>query len=305
MAEERWQTFAPLPARAMADEALSALDLRVLAALAAHDRFGANGIGCYASHPRLAGLVNCHLKSLSRSLRVLAELGYIEASQHPLNKRLRVYRVVYLPSDKAVMKGGIGNEPVTDTDPIGNQPVPENGPNGPIGNQHFQESEQLQEDAGVNILGEALSIASETVKDNSVETALLRTNRNKPERPESDGQYLGRLQTWLKQHSPRILTEPELEAATEHRDECQRIEDESEASDGGIGGWAQRLGEELDGIIEAGTDDWWEEEPFSPDNRTVRNCGEPRSFAVVLPCGAVRRLGVRTQMRGNSGVRAA
>ena len=238
MGKDKWQTFAPLPARAMADEALAALDIRVLACLAAHDRFGANGIGCYASHLRLSGLVKCHLKSLSRSLRVLAELGYIEASQHPLNKRLRVYRVVYNSDDNAVMKGGIGNEPVTDTDPIGNQPVPEDGP---IGNQHFQESEQLQEDAGVNILGEAYKISGETVKDSSVETALLRTKRNESERQYSDGQYLGKVQTWLRQHSPRILTEPELEAATERRDECQRIEDESEASDGGTGGWAQRL----------------------------------------------------------------
>jgi len=248
MADEKWQTFAPLPARAMADEALSALDLRVLAALAAHDRFGANGIGCYASHLRLSGLVKCHLKSLSRSLRVLAELGYIEASQHPMNKRLRVYRVVYLPSDKAVMKGGIGNEPVTDTDPIGNQPVPENGP---IGNQHFQESEQLQEDAGVNILGEALSISGETVKNSSVETAP-RTNGAEPERQYSDGQFLGKVQTWLKQHSPHLLNDDELAEITKARDECLRIvdEDENQGSQGGIGGWAQRLAEDLGGVIE-------------------------------------------------------
>ena len=67
MGKDKWQTFAPLPARAMADEALAALDIRVLACLAAHDRFGANGIGCYASHLRLSGLVKCHLKSLACS----------------------------------------------------------------------------------------------------------------------------------------------------------------------------------------------------------------------------------------------
>jgi hypothetical protein len=134
-----------------------------------HDRFGANGIGCYASHLRLAGLVRCHLKSLSRSLRVLAELGYIETSQHPLNKRLRVYQVVYLADDLAVLKGTLGNETVTNETPIGNQLVAENGP---IGNQHFQESEQLQEDAGVNILGEAYKISRETVKDSSPEGVL-------------------------------------------------------------------------------------------------------------------------------------
>ena len=108
----------------MADENLTALDMRVLMALAVHDRFGANGIGCFASHPRLAGLVGCHPKSLSRSLRVLAELSYIEGNPHPMNKRLRVYRVVYTAEDSAIMKGKIGNEPVTDGDPKGNETAP-------------------------------------------------------------------------------------------------------------------------------------------------------------------------------------
>ena len=162
-------TFAPVPARAMADEALSALDLRLLTALAAHDRFGANGIGCYAAHPRLAGLVKCHLKSLSRSLRVLAELGYIEGSQHQLNKRLRVYRVIYTEADLAVMKGGLGNNTVPDETPIGNELVAEDAP---IGNRDFQEPKRYHGDAGVNILGEAYKISRETVKDNSPEGVL-------------------------------------------------------------------------------------------------------------------------------------
>ncbi len=250
MADKKWQTFAPLPARVIADDALAALDIRVLACLAAHDRFGANGIGCYASHLRLAGLVRCHLKSLSRSLRVLADLGYIEASQHPLNKRLRVYRVIYLAADLAVMKSRIGNESVTEEDPIGNQ--------------HFQESAQYQSDADLNILGEALSKAGKAVKINSPEGAspygaaedLPRTNGTEPTRQDSDGQFLGRVQTWLMQHSPHLLNDAELAKITEARDECQRIVDEDEGSQGGIGGWAQRLAIELDGFIENGTDQW-------------------------------------------------
>jgi hypothetical protein len=161
-------TFAPLPARAMADEALSALDLRVLAALTAHDRFGANGIGCYASHSRLAGLVKCHLKSMSRSLRVLAEGGYIDAVPFALNKRQRVYRVLYTAADLAVMSSRIGNDTVTNETPIGNQPVTVEGP---IGNQHFQEVEQYHIDAEDNILGEAYKISRETVENNSPEGA--------------------------------------------------------------------------------------------------------------------------------------
>jgi hypothetical protein len=153
----------------MADEALAALDLRVLACLAAHDRFGANGIGCYASHPRLAGLVKCHLKSLSRSLRLLAEHGYINAAPHPLNKRLRVYCVVYSEADRATMKGGIGNGAVTDVDSIGNETVTEYEA---IGNQDFQEPEQYQRDTGLNILGETYKTSRETVENSSAEAVL-------------------------------------------------------------------------------------------------------------------------------------
>jgi DNA-binding MarR family transcriptional regulator len=162
-------TFAPVPARAMPDDTLTALDLRVLMVLAAHDRFGANGIGCYASHPRLAGLVKCHLKSLSRCLRVLAEGGYVEAAPHPLNRRLRVYRVIYTEADRAVIANRIGNESVTDRDAIGNELAPETGA---IGNRDFQEAEEYQGDAGLNILGEAYKISRETVEDSSAEAVL-------------------------------------------------------------------------------------------------------------------------------------
>lgn len=129
--------YAPLPARAIGDEKLTALDLRVLAALAAHDRLGANGIGCYASHPRLAALVGCHEKSLSRSLGTLAGSKYIEPGRHPLNARLRVYKVVYTDFDKAYLarpigneaatssRGSIGNKAATQSPPIGNQLAPQ------------------------------------------------------------------------------------------------------------------------------------------------------------------------------------
>jgi DNA-binding MarR family transcriptional regulator len=81
--------FAAIPARAMGDERLSALDLRVLMAIAIHDRLTANGTGCFAGNGRLASLVGCHLKSLSRSLRSLAEAGYITGRDNPLNRRTR------------------------------------------------------------------------------------------------------------------------------------------------------------------------------------------------------------------------
>ena len=72
--------YSPVPARAMGDLTLSAADLRVLMAVASHDRFGSNGVGCYASHARLASILSLHEKTVARSLGRLRERGYISAS---------------------------------------------------------------------------------------------------------------------------------------------------------------------------------------------------------------------------------
>ena len=59
-------------------------------------------MGC---HRRLATFIGCDYARLSSNLTDLASWGYIERSVHPLNKRLRVYKVLYTPEDAAVMKG--------------------------------------------------------------------------------------------------------------------------------------------------------------------------------------------------------
>jgi hypothetical protein len=145
------QHYAPIPARAMADTGLSAENFRVLACICSHDRFGKNGRGCEASHPRIAALARCHLKSLSRSLTRLAELGYITTKPHPLNKRVRVYSVVYDAADREIMRTRMGNETATYDDDMGSNPVTEPAPIGnksaPIGNNVFGEVEQSQGDA--------------------------------------------------------------------------------------------------------------------------------------------------------------
>ncbi|AMN54164.1 hypothetical protein ACP90_18990 [Labrenzia sp. CP4] len=141
--------------------------------IASHDRLGANKTGCYASHKRLSGLVQCHLKSLSRSLRTLGESGYIEGRPHPLNKKLRVYSVLYTPADREILgskKAEIGNEAVTQYDEIGNEIATNDNP---IGNRDFCEPEQYQEVAEVNILCEAYNISCETVGIHSAETAPI------------------------------------------------------------------------------------------------------------------------------------
>lgn len=154
--------YAALPARTIGDERLSALDLRVLMVIAVHDRLGANGVGCYASHPRLATLVRCHLKSLSRSLRMLGLCGYIEAKQHPLNKRLRVYQVIYHSEDSEYLKTAtisIGNEPATDAPSIGNH--------------DFRNIEHDQGLAEANILGETSNTSCEASLIHPEESAPL------------------------------------------------------------------------------------------------------------------------------------
>ncbi|ESX24433.1 hypothetical protein X767_11975 [Mesorhizobium sp. LSJC264A00] len=159
----------------MADQRLTSLDLRVMMAISIHDRMSTNGIGCTAGHGRLAGLVGCHLKSLSRSIRTLAECGYIGGRANPLNPKSRCYFVIYSEMDEAILKTvkgnqhvTTGNQPVTSTARMGNRPVPQNDP---IGNQLSENAEQLQGDGLYNILGEALIDPVETVIIDPVETA--------------------------------------------------------------------------------------------------------------------------------------
>jgi len=97
--------FAPVPARAFGDEKLTKLHLRVLGVIAMHDRMSGNrnkGQGCLAGNVRLAAMCGCNLTNLSTALTELSE--YIEREPHPLNKKLRVYRVLYNDEDEAFIK---------------------------------------------------------------------------------------------------------------------------------------------------------------------------------------------------------
>lgn len=176
MAKASKPTFSPDPARFIMDQNLSALDIRVLAAIAIHDRFSANGVGCTAGHGRLAAMVGCHLKSLSRSIRTLAERGYIGGRSNPLNPRSRCYFVIYNDQDEMAFKAaGIGNRTVTHDEPTGNQIVPQTGP---IGNQLSEKLEQDQEVGEYNIFSEAVRNPVETVLRNSVETASSENSKS-------------------------------------------------------------------------------------------------------------------------------
>lgn len=198
--QRKTERFAPMPARAIGDQRLSAVDLRVLMAIAAHDQFQRNGAGCYASHKRLSELVGCHGKSVSRSISILAKAGYLTARTNPLNNKTRIYNVVYRQFDDDYMAQGKGNRPVTDdghigndlatdhwdqlssnppsignqsatqSDDIGNELVPENGP---IGNKDFSNNELNQIVAEGKISCETIIYPEESEKRYSAEAGAF------------------------------------------------------------------------------------------------------------------------------------
>ena len=92
MSDEIKPRFGGLPFRALSDGNLTVLDLRLLAVIAAHDGFNKNRRGCFASHKRLAALIQAHYKSAARSIAKLIEHGYLAASPQGADGRLRVYR---------------------------------------------------------------------------------------------------------------------------------------------------------------------------------------------------------------------
>jgi len=92
---DRRELFSPIPIDAMGDHRLTSEDLRLLIAIGWHDRFGANGRGCYCKHEVLAEETNMDLTSVSRSVHRLVEFGYITSERFSLDRRRRVYRLIY------------------------------------------------------------------------------------------------------------------------------------------------------------------------------------------------------------------
>lgn len=96
--------YAPVPLRAIADRGLSGLLLRVLAIVAAHDRLGANGAGCFRNQKDLAVILGVDYSRLSGALNELVRLNYLTSERHPLNGRQKVWRVVYTAEDRLMMR---------------------------------------------------------------------------------------------------------------------------------------------------------------------------------------------------------
>ena len=100
------QRFAPLPLRALRDRRLGKLDLCTLGIVAAFDRLGKNGSGCWASQNKIAELAGVDKTQLSRSLSDLRDYGYITSQMNPHRRWFRVHRVIYTDEDSRFWEVG-------------------------------------------------------------------------------------------------------------------------------------------------------------------------------------------------------
>ena len=99
-------SFGPVPSRAARDSSLTALEWRLLAAIAAHDCFGARGRGCTAGHKRIASIVGAAQKSVARSITRLVAKGYIAGEPVEDDGRHRDYRIIYTLEDNSLFARG-------------------------------------------------------------------------------------------------------------------------------------------------------------------------------------------------------
>jgi hypothetical protein len=254
------KAFGPVPMRAIADEDLTALDLRVLTLVAYRDRFSKNGIGCFEEisemKKRLGGIP--HEKSISRSLGKLFDRGYITRDRHPEKRRLMVYKGIYAEADFATVKRSTTREPVTEpvTDHA-DEPVTEKvtdegrsvTENDPIGNMDFQKAERCQRDAGVEDshnrgCAQAVNINSAGAASpyGSAKHGMKNAKKGDP-----DGARVAEIERRLKALNGRSLRMDEHDEFEALMNECYDIEEKRARANvlDGVHFQAQRLGGEI------------------------------------------------------------
>jgi len=92
--------FAPIPLRALSDDRLTLTHLRALGAIGHHDRMSlvtGKGQGCWASTKTMAEEIGANVSNMSAAVNQLARWGYIEIGTLQIDKRKRVYRVIFEP----------------------------------------------------------------------------------------------------------------------------------------------------------------------------------------------------------------
>ena len=104
--KSKQQRFAPLPLRALRDLRLGRSHLCVLGIVAAFDRLGKNGSGCWASQNKIADIAGVNKARLSRSMSALRDYGYISSEMNPDKRWFRVHRVIYTEEDSQFWEVG-------------------------------------------------------------------------------------------------------------------------------------------------------------------------------------------------------
>ena len=110
--------FAAIPARAFGDDRLKGHHLRVLGAVAMHDRFARNGRGCTAAYDRLAAIAGCNYSRFSAAVGDLVKWGYV-AKERQADRRRASLSVIYTDQDKAFFEAGHWQETAGDSLPTG------------------------------------------------------------------------------------------------------------------------------------------------------------------------------------------
>jgi len=126
-AANKKQRYAPIPLRALCDPRLGWLHLRTLGIVAAFDRLGKNGQGCWTSQNKIAEILGVGKTRLSHSLSDLRDWGYITSAVNPQKRWFRVHRVIYTEADFDTLGTGKSVAPqrncseksVAESDPIG------------------------------------------------------------------------------------------------------------------------------------------------------------------------------------------
>lgn len=87
--------FCAVPGRAVLDDTLTALDLRVLMVIASRDRMGRNGQLCWERPEKLAARIKCHPKRFRQSIGKLIEAGYLREGRSEHDGRRKGWAVFY------------------------------------------------------------------------------------------------------------------------------------------------------------------------------------------------------------------
>lgn len=253
--------FAALPARALGDDRLKGHHLRVLAAVALHDRFARNGRGCVASYDRLSAIAGCAYTRLSAAITDLVTWGYL-LKERQADRRRAALSVIYQDLDKAFFEAGHWQETAPDSLPTGE---PNGSPTGklngsPTGKEHGRkivhktgkvvhlsnpERQQNQQDGAHKRLGR--NLRRDSAKAAPLRDATASRGLDKPTQVDSQN-YPHMLRSLEK-----LITNGELEKAGlatvwQWWDLAEAIAIEA-GRNTGLGEWARRLQGQLDELV--------------------------------------------------------